>query len=294
MRFLTGLLIALFIVSCSKEQEFVGSEVLVYVKNQNDERGLYQSDILGKWERELLDGAGAEWNPQWNAGLQKMTFYHQEGNDQVLMKSFDTGTKQVKYFKNYGFSTPKLGPNGKKLFYTRLKSGSRHIWWSNIDGKNRRQLTIGVGLNGPFSIAPDGSKMAYVSNNTGTYELYVMDLNSLMIKQLTDNTSIEKFSSWSPKSDQIAFTMREDKANSKPDIYIINADGSGLAQISNTPYAETEVSWSLSGKKLAFHGITENDGDQIYTIDIADGKFTKITSGNDVHSEPTWIPERQN
>ena len=291
MRFFVVFLLAVLFVSCSPEKIFEGNEAIVYVKNQNTERDLFQSDTLGKWERRLTTSDGASWFPQWNIGLDKLMFYAVDPQEKFLMKSLDLKTKEIKYFPNLGLATPSLSPNGDKVFYTRLKSGSRHIWWCDVDGKSKRQLTVGAGLNGPFAISVDSRKMAYISNNTGSNELYVMDLESLKIKQLTDNDMIEKDISWSPSGDQIAFTMRLNEANSKTDIYIIDVDGSGQYALTKTPYAEDKIAWSLSGRKMAFHASTENDGDQIYTIDLADGKFTKITSGNDYHTEPTWIPE---
>ncbi|OEK04908.1 TolB family protein [Roseivirga misakiensis] len=283
----------ILIVSCSPKDTFNGSEVIVYVKSENGEKGLFKSDILGKWERKLVDRPGPNWNPQWNKGLDRLIYYSNDSKGKFQMKAFDPNTKSVQFFKNFGFDTPMISADGKGLFYTRLRDGSRHIWRSDLDGSNRSQLTIGLGLNGPFSLSPDGKKMAYVSNYSGKTELYVVDLNSLEIGQLTDNDMVEQYSTWSPDSKKIAFTMRKSEANSQPDIYIIDKDGSNLNQLTKTPYAELELSWSLSGEKIAFHGSTENDGEQIYTIDIADGKFTKITSGDYQYGEPTWVPDSQ-
>ena len=102
---------------------------------------------------------------------------------------------------------------------------------------------------------------------------------------------IAKYLSWSPNGRQIAVTMKPNE-EAKEDIYVVDTESRCVSQITNTAYAEQEIAWSLSGEKIAFHGTTDNDGDQIYTINLMDGSFVKVTSGDLYHGEPCWIPIR--
>ena len=53
----------------------------------------------------------------------------------------------------------------------------------------------------------------------------------------------------SPDGKRIAFISN---IEGTPDIYVINADGSGRARVTNTPVAEGAPSWSANGKDILF------------------------------------------
>lgn len=290
MRFTIFCALFFLFVSCSSKEELVVREALVYLTIHQDNFDLYQGDVLGKWERRLTYNIGRDWSPKWNAGLQRLVYYAEDTTDLVSVISMDLASKDAIPLLKVGLANAGISPDGKGVYYTKKDGESQHIWRCNLNGENHIQLTKGESLNHDFSVSPTGTHLSFVSNRSGAEELYLLDLMTREVVQLTDNEMIEEYSTWSPAGDQIAFTMRSAEKDSKEDIFIMNLDGSGLYQLTSTPYAERELAWSLSGKKIAFHGSTENDGDQIYTIDLADGKFTKITSGTDYRGEPTWIP----
>lgn len=290
MRFTISSVLFCFLVSCSPKDQYTENEALVYETLHEDNLDIYQGDILGKWERRLTNNPFDDSTPHWNPGLGKLIFYAKDSLGEFSVMSLDLDSKVTSSLATDYLDNFKLNPDGKHVFYTQTEGQDQYIWSCDLDGENQIQLTKGASHNDNFSIAPDGSKLTFISSHKGSKELFVMDLTTLVTTQLTTNELIENYTSWSPDGSQIAFTMRSNAQGSKEDIYIINVDGTDLSQLTFTPYAEIEIAWSLSGKKIAFHGITENDGDQIYTIDLKDGKFTKITSGADFRSKPAWIP----
>jgi Tol biopolymer transport system component len=80
------------------------------------------------------------------------------------------------------------------------------------------------------------------------------------------------------------------------DIYVINADGTGLARLTNGPGREKQVSWSPDGRRIAF--ISDRDGsDEVYVMTAADGadaggsERTRLTDSPEDDSYPTWSPD---
>ena len=179
----------------------------------------------------------------------------------------------------------------KRIIYIERDSIKSNIWWCNVDGSDREALTKTQGYNGRVAVHPNEQKIAFISDRTGRNELFLLDLKTNALDQLTDNEMIEKYLSWSPNGRQIAVTMKPNE-EAKEDIYVVDTESRCVSQITNTAYAEQEIAWSLSGEKIAFHGTTDNDGDQIYTINLMDGSFVKVTSGDFYHGEPCWIPIR--
>lgn len=75
----------------------------------------------------------------------------------------------------------------------------------------------------------------------------------------------------SPDGSKIAFLSDRDGAN---DIYVIGADGTGEARLTNTPEDESQPAWSADGKELRFT-VFANDASRIYSIDPT-GKNRKL------------------
>ncbi|MGC2237472.1 MAG: DPP IV N-terminal domain-containing protein [Pyrinomonadaceae bacterium] len=94
---------------------------------------------------------------------------------------------------------------------------------------------------------------------------------------------------WSPDGTRIAFAGTQDTG----DIFVINADGSGLTNLTNTaePIREGNPSWSVTGK-IAYHRNPSGSGAQIWVMN-ADGsgqaQFPGITQPFPV--EPAWSPD---
>lgn len=278
------MLLTLAIWSCAEQK----GEALIYLKSKDGNYDLYRSDILGQWEERLTTNEGWDWQAKWNPKLESIIYYSYDvdGQFSVFSKGLNGATTKLPLgdLVNY-----QLTSDAEKIIFIERDSLKSNIWWCNIDGSEREALTNTEGYNGRVAINPSNTKIAFISDRTGINEIYTLDLESNKLNQLTDNDQIEKYLSWSPDGERIALTMKPNKA-AKEDIFIINADGTGLEQLTFTPYAEQEIAWSLSGEMIAFHGTSEADGDQIYTINLNDGSFVKVTSGDYYHGDPCWIP----
>ena len=97
----------------------------------------------------------------------------------------------------------------------------------------------------------------------------------------------------SPDGKRIAFTSNVDGT---PDLYMINADGTGRRRVTNTPVAESAPSWSSDGHELLFsigrdtahlYAVSPNGSGQRELTVVAgngptlspDGKYIAYTSG---------------
>lgn len=76
------------------------------------------------------------------------------------------------------------------------------------------------------------------------------------------------------------------------DIVIMNADGSGLRQLTNDPGTDDEPAISPDGRYIVFHSMRTGDGD-IYLMrsDGLPGTAQRVTSGPRPERHPTWSPD---
>ena len=76
--------------------------------------------------------------------------------------------------------------------------------------------------------AANGDKIAFMSNRSGDWEIYVMNVDGTGLKRLTNNSSIDGLPTWSPNGRSIAFVSNEGGAWG---VWVMNADGSGRRKL---------------------------------------------------------------
>jgi tricorn protease len=172
---------------------------------------------------------------------------------------------------------------------TELKNVSRHIETFSLSPSGKRALfeargeiftvpakhgsarnlsnTSGVAERDP-AWSPDGKWIAYLSDETGEYELYVRpgDGAGQPKRITTDGTAYRYRPIWSPDSKQIAFS---DKTGS---LYVVTAEGGAPRFVDKDEWSNmSRYRWSPDGRWLAYvkHGANRHGVVMIYDTDEA-------------------------
>jgi len=91
--------------------------------------------------------------------------------------------------------------------------------------------------------------------------------------------------SWSPDGSQIAFV---DFVDSRPEIFVMNADGSAPLRL--TDNRDVSPSWSPDGRQIAF--MSSRDGNaEIYVMNRDGSAVTRLTTNSALDDEPSWSPD---
>ena len=134
---------------------------------------------------------------------------------------------------------------------------------------------------GSPSWSPDGSRLAFVSDRDGGYEIYVMDADGQNQTRLTDAGG--RFPSWSPDGSRLAFVSNRDGGY---EIYVMDADGQNQTRL--TDAGGGSPSWSPDGSRLAF--VSDRDGGyEIYVMDADGQNQTRLTDAGGRF--PSWSPD---
>jgi Tol biopolymer transport system component/uncharacterized RDD family membrane protein YckC len=95
-------------------------------------------------------------------------------------------------------------------------------------------------------------KIAFTSNRTGTYNVYLVNADGSGLRQLTRfRAGTLERPSLSPDGKAVAFD-RSDKPNAPSHIWIVQTDGRGPRNLTPGPEDDTAPAWSPDGTKLAF------------------------------------------
>lgn len=234
--------------------------------------------------------------PAWSPDSNRLVFCMSDDyglNKDLYMINLDgTGLRQltsgVSVAQNVYWS-----PKGDKIAF--LGGSPSSVRVMNADGSNMYNLLPNnPGWWSPVGWSPDGRyllllRMAYDS----PWELFAYDfqLNSL-VNLLGPQYAVED-AAWSPDGGKIAFVGCAVE-QSHCDIYVMNPDGSGIQNLTNSYDRDFNPVWSPDGKWIAFvdQPMLIN-ADQNYDINVVrrDGTgLQRITANVDSDSNPVWVP----
>src|SRR6266566_3734920 len=131
------------------------------------------------------------------------------------------------------------------------------------------------------------SPIAFHSNRSGNYEIYVMARGGAPLQELTHTKANSGQPSWSPDGAKLAFMSDRD---GNREIYVMNADGTTPIRLTNNPTYDYWPAWSPDGAKLAF--VSDRDGNfEIYVMNADGTNPTRLTSNSTVDFSPAWSPD---
>jgi TolB protein len=132
---------------------------------------------------------------------------------------------------------PAVAPDGNTIAFMSNRGGAEAVWTMTINGTAIHQLTPASMQAGDPDWSPDGTKIVFANNECGpcaNSDLFVMDKHGKNVTQLTRSFGNNGEPRWSPDGTKIVFT-HVDSAASTYDIYTMNADGTRLTNLTNSP-----------------------------------------------------------
>jgi TolB protein len=153
-----------------------------------------------------------------------------------------------------------------------------------LRGQSLSRLTSQRSIEVSPTFSPDGRRIAFVSDRTGTPQIYVKELASDDVRRITFRGSYNSNPAWSPTGEWIAYTAR---TTGGFDLYLVDPDSGFTAPLVLHPRSDEDPAWSPDGRKLAFTS-ARRGRKEIYRIDVDGRNLVRLTEsfGNSVH--PAW------
>ena len=148
------------------------------------------------------------------------------------------------------------------------------------------ELKVTEGTNMAVALSPDGNTLAF--DLLG--RIWLMPVSGGPGQPITDSLGNARQPSWSPDGKKLTF---QGYWQGNWHIYIVNADGSNLKQMTSGDYDYREPHWSPDGTTLAFSSDRSGNYD-IWTLDVVGEQLIPFTSSPTNEYGPTWSPDGQN
>ena len=188
---------------------------------------------------------------------------------------------------------PQIAPDGERIAYVRRSNDimtdrtRSNIWLLRADGSDHRPLLSGTANYSSPRWSPDGTRLAYLSNEERGSQLYVRWMDTGQTALLTNIQNSASNISWSPDGQTIAFNMNVE-FDSKP--FSVNMpDKPEDAEWSPAFKYVTETRYQADGS-----GILEPAYSHVFVVPAEGGTPRQLTQGNFNHrSQLSWTPDSE-
>ena len=131
------------------------------------------------------------------------------------------------------------------------------------------------------------TRIAFINNQTGHKELYVMDYDGDSPKRLTDDKSIDLLPRFSPDGRRVAYTSYKD---GNPDLFMLDLETGRAITTSDEQGLNIAGGFSPDGKKLLMT-LSRGKSPNLYLKDLDVGTVERLTFHFGADSTPTFSPD---
>ena len=160
-----------------------------------------------------------------------------------------------------------ISPKGDKIVFTSLRDGDPEIYTMNLDGSEQTRLTFEKGYDGGAFFSPDGKQIVFRASRPKTEE-ELKDYNDLVENGLVRPTALE--------------------------IYVMDADGKNVKQVTNLGKASFAPFFHPSGKKIIFSTNYQGDNPRdfnLFMINVDGTGLERITYNPSFDGFPMFSPD---
>lgn len=191
---------------------------------------------------------------------------------------------------------PSLSPDGSRVAFVSVRNNvdlrSNGIFVASLDGSGLTQVTFGDGTHPQWD--PTGTGIAF-SCETGRNVCLANADGSAVVNLTSGGNGTSSYPSWTPDGRIVFMSTRDIPAGRfASEIYIMNADGSGITRLtdSNEEAYNAYPRVSPDGSQIVFESNRDvPTGSELYVMNIDGSEVRRITEDGVPNMNPVWSPD---
>jgi Tol biopolymer transport system component len=271
------------------------NSIITFVSDQDGDADIYSVRSDGTGLVNLTNNTIADGNIAWSPDGRMIAFGSDLGDhaDFEVMTMLPDGTRATRLTakgaddKPFGWS-----PVGVPVIAYVRYNGPGDIYGITPDGLTLSYLAITPQDENYPKWSPDGAQIAYVVEETQIF-IVNRDGTGTHLLQTGGGAGAGGQFAWSRDGSRIAFLKEGNAAlGISSDIFVINVDGKGLHNITNSRETETAFEWSPDGSRILFERLSGTIQD-VWIMNSDGTAQTNLTArgpGSSV-SNATWSPD---
>lgn len=172
------------------------------------------------------------------------------------------------------------------------RDGNDEIYLMGADGERPVNLTHDLAAQDQRPVwSPDGTRLAFMSDRLGKWDMYLLDLVSRGVTSLVDLDVFNVPYAWSPDGRWISFHATSGRSGDEGRNFLVRSDDRQLRGLPWAQAYDTPPVWSPDGQWIAFVAWVRDGNREIYVAHADGSDARNLTRSDGSDEDPAWSPD---